>query len=152
MQCCTCESKVNKGWGGGRKDKEEKERARERKEGEGKGEEGREKEKGEGKGRKRKASHPTETSFHGFPKIFPLEDIKRKLVWNLGPQQDSKDTLHTRLSMDIFKSLHMSAVCFGERWGWYWENPQNVIPLEESYKSAVRSLLTHFLNILWWKF
>lgn len=86
---------------------------RERKEREGKRKEGREKEKGEGK--KKKASQPTETSFfRGFPKIFPLGDIKLKLVWNLGPQQDSRDTLYTRLGMDISKSLHVSAVCFGE--------------------------------------
>lgn len=149
VQCCTCESKVNKEWRGGRKDKEEKERGRERK---GRGKEKREGKRRKGKGRKRKASHPTETSFHGFPKIFPLGDIKRKRVWNLGPQQDSKDTLHTLPSMDISKSLHMSAVCFGEWWGCYWEDPWNVIPFEESYKSAARSLLTYFLNILWWKF
>lgn len=109
MQCYTCESKVNKEWGGSRKDKEEKERGRKER-GKGKRVEKRRK----GKERKRKASQPTETSFRGFPKIFPLGDIKLKLVWNLGPQQDSKDTLHTHLGMYISKSLHVSAVCFGE--------------------------------------
>lgn len=66
MQCCTCESKVNKEWGGGRKDKEEKERGRERKEGEGKGEEGKKKEEGEGKEKEGISSH--RNIFSWFPK------------------------------------------------------------------------------------
>lgn len=51
-----------------------------------KGGEGNRKEVESGReGRERKESQPTEAYFHSYPKIFPLGDIKHKLVQNPRP-------------------------------------------------------------------
>lgn len=60
------------------------------------------------------------------------------------------------LSTHIPENLHVSAVCFffggGGAIGTD-KSPkcylEGIIPLEKSYKSGARSLLTYFLNILW---
>lgn len=104
----------------------------------------------------RKESQSTETSFHGYPKIFPLGDIKLKLVWNLGPQQDSKDACVCMPEYAHSRELaRVSCVLFFLGGGAIGTDKspkcylEGIIPLEKSYKSGARSLLTYFLNILW---
>lgn len=91
-----------------------KDKTRRRKRGKMKRKEGEGEEK---EGRERKESQHIETSFRGYPKMFLLGDIKLKLVWNSGPQHDSKDTcarVHVCLSTYIPKSFaYVSCVLWG---------------------------------------